>query len=45
MIFQTVKSFSIEFAELARQEMEAATPLSIPVRSSSDIAERWGDFK
>ncbi len=45
LIFQVVKSFSVEFAELARLEMEAATPLSIPVRSSSDIAERWGDFK
>jgi DNA polymerase-1 len=45
LIFQVVKNFSIEFAELVRLEMEAATPLSIPVRSSSDIAERWGDFK
>ena len=45
LIFQVIKSFSIEFAELARLEMEAATPLTIPVRSSSDIAERWGDFK
>jgi DNA polymerase-1 len=45
LIFQVVKNFSIEFAELCREEMELATPLSIPVRSSSDIAERWGDFK
>lgn len=45
LIFQVIKSFSIEFAELARLEMEAATPLTTQVRSSSDIAERWGDFK
>lgn len=45
LIAGVIKNFSIEFAELARLEMEAATPLSIPVRSSSDIAERWGDFK
>ena len=45
LIFQVIKNFSVEFAELCRLEMEAATPLSIPVRSSSDIAERWGDFK
>ena len=45
LIFQVIKSFSIEFAELARLEMEAATPLTTQVRSSSDIAERLGDFK
>lgn len=45
LIFQAIVSFAKEFAELARIEMEAATPLSIPVRSSSDIADRWGDFK
>lgn len=34
-----------DFAECTSEIMEKATPLVIPVRSSSDIAERWGDLK
>ncbi len=34
-----------EFAALARSVMENASPLSIPVRSSSDIGETWGGLK
>lgn len=38
------KDFSIEFAEVMKEEMEAATPLTIPLRSSSDVGERWSDL-
>jgi DNA polymerase I-like protein with 3'-5' exonuclease and polymerase domains len=44
LIMEARKHFLEEFAQIMRQEMEAATPLTIPVRSSSDIGERWGDL-
>lgn len=44
IIGEARKEISAEFAEIMRQEMELATPLSIPLRSSSDIGERWSDL-
>lgn len=44
ILVETRKDFSVEFAGIMKQEMEAATPLTIPVRSSSDIGERWSDL-
>lgn len=34
-----------DYADVSREIMENASPLSIPVKSSSDIAERWSDLK
>ena len=44
IIAEVRKEISAEFAEIMQDEMEAATPLSIPLRSSSDIGERWSDL-
>ena len=44
IIAEARKELSSEFAEIMKQEMEAATPLTIPLRSSSDIGERWSDL-
>jgi DNA polymerase I len=45
LIFEVDKSQAKDWSDVAREVMEHATPLSIPVKSSSDIAERWGDLK
>ncbi len=34
-----------DYADVTSEIMEKASPISIPIRSSSDIAERWGDLK
>jgi DNA polymerase-1 len=34
-----------DYADVASEIMEGATPISIPIKSSSDIAERWSDLK
>lgn len=34
-----------DWGDQASEVMEHATPLSIPVKSSSDVAERWSDLK
>jgi DNA polymerase-1 len=44
IIGEARKEISAEFAEIMREQMELATPLSIPLRSSSDIGERWSDL-
>ena len=45
LMFQVKASDAPSFADAAREVMETATPLSIPVKSSSDIAERWSQLK
>lgn len=45
LITEVDKGQQKSWAECAVEVMENATPLSIPVRSSSDVAERWGDLK
>ena len=44
LIFEVKESFVQEMAGIMREEMELATPLTIPVRASSDIGYRWGDL-
>lgn len=44
IIGEARKGISAEFAEIMREQMELATPLSIPLRSSSDTGERWSDL-
>ena len=45
LITEVDKGQARDWADESRQVMENATPLSIPIKSSSDIAERWGDLK
>jgi DNA polymerase I-like protein with 3'-5' exonuclease and polymerase domains len=45
LIFEIDKSQAKDFAHIQTGIMEQATPLSIPIKSSSDIAERWSDLK
>lgn len=44
LIFEVDKHISTEFAIIAKHVMENACPLSIPVRSSSDIGDRWSEL-
>jgi len=44
LILEVIAPFVEEFSHVVREEMEAATPLTIPVRSSSDIGERWAEL-
>lgn len=41
LISEVQADFAEEWGSLVSQDMENAVPLSIPVRSSCDIAERW----
>lgn len=45
LISEVDKGQARDFADCQMEIMEQATPLSIPVGSSSDIAERWGELK
>ena len=44
IIVEAREDYKEEIAHIMRTEMEAATPLSIPVRASSDIGYRWSDL-
>lgn len=45
LVFEIRKEVAEEFLEVGRAVMESVVPLSVPVRSSMDMAERWGDMK
>ena len=45
IITESNKGDANDYADAAREIMENATPLSIPVKSSSDQAENWADLK
>lgn len=44
LIFEVAKDLAYEFAAMAQYVMENAIRLTIPTRSSSDIAETWADL-
>lgn len=44
LIWNVQKEYAEEFADIARYEMERATPLDVPVLSSSDVGENWGQL-
>jgi DNA polymerase I len=45
LITEVDRAQAKDWADESRQVLELSCPLSVPVRSSSDIAERWGDLK
>lgn len=45
LIFDVHNSIVEDFSEVVVGSMEGASPLDVPVLSSADIAERWGDLK
>ena len=45
LIHELDKGQAKDYVDCSCEVMEKATPLSIPVKSSGDIAERWSDFK
>ena len=44
LILECPKEIAAETAELAREEMEGSMALSVPLRVSVEIGERWGSF-
>jgi DNA polymerase I len=44
LIFDVDSSIASEFALITQSEMESASPLTVPVLSSSDIGERLGEL-
>jgi DNA polymerase I-like protein with 3'-5' exonuclease and polymerase domains len=44
LITEVDKGQAKDWADVSREVMEMATPLSVPVKSSSDVAERWSDL-
>lgn len=44
LIFEVRLDWAEAMAEIVKDEMEAATPLTIPVRASSDLGDRWADL-
>jgi DNA polymerase-1 len=44
LMHEVDRDFAEEYGAMVQYEMEEATPLSIPVRSSCNIAERWMDL-
>lgn len=45
LIFECRKDVAGEFAAWGREVMRTAVPLVVPVDSSADMAERWGQLK
>lgn len=45
VITEVKREAAEDYAREKRRVMEGAVPLDVPVLSSSDIAERWGDLK
>lgn len=43
-VFDVDKRIAEDFVQMAQYEFEHATPLSIPVKSSANIGERWGSI-
>lgn len=44
LIHEVDRDFAEEYGAMVGYEMETATPVSVPIRSSCDIAERWMDL-
>ena len=44
LIMEVRKEIAEEYAYIQASEMEVATPLTVPTRCSSDIAERWSEL-
>jgi DNA polymerase I len=45
LIFEVRDDVVEDWRWMAKQCMEEATPLSVPVRSSADVAEKWSELK
>lgn len=45
LVFNVAREYAEEFSMILRQEMQQATPLSVPVLSSATTGERWGEME
>lgn len=45
LISENDRASARDWADVSREVVERATPLLVPMKSSSDIAERWSDLK
>lgn len=45
LLHDVKKEDARDFADAVSEEMETATPISVPIKSSSDFAESWSDLK